>query len=407
MSLNTSVSGINAAQSGLDVVSNDLANANTTAFKAGSARFGDLYPPAGSDSPGIGVKLQDIERNFSQGQLVTTNNPLDLAIQGRGFFIISHAGAQRYSRDGQFHLNPNNELVNAAGDAVMGYQVGPTGTAAGVLSNLTVGTGNIQARATGNIGVVPSLNQSDPAIGTAFSQTNPATYDESTSVVAYDSLGDANHVQLYFVKNQGTGTATTPDTWTIYAQPRDSQGNNVGAATNLTTLTFNGSGQLTGGGTASLNVNWGNGSAASTINFNFAGATLAAQQFAINGVTNDGYPPGQFNGATVAKDGTVNANYTNGQKVAMGKIAMATFINQQGLSPVSNNEFVGTQAAGQPVVNAPGVGLAGTLASGKLEQSNVNMSNSLVQLIQYQQTYQANTSAIQTDKQDVQRLMQI
>ncbi|HYW93834.1 MAG TPA: flagellar hook protein FlgE [Gammaproteobacteria bacterium] len=407
MSLNTSVSGINAAQSGLDVVSNDLANANTTAFKAGSARFGDIYPPAGSNSPGIGVKLQDIERNFAQGQLQTTSNPLDLAVQGKGFFIINHAGAQRYSRDGQFHLNPNNELVNAAGDAVMGYTINPSGAPAGVLSKLTVGTGNLQAKATGSIGVVPSLNQNDPAISSAFNQTNPNTYDESTSVVAYDSLGDANHVQLYFVKNQGSGTATSPDTWTVYAQPRDAQGNNVGSAANLTTLQFNGSGQLTGGSNATLNVNWGNGSGASAINFDFTGATLAAQQFAVNGITNDGYPPGQFNGATVAKDGTVNANYTNGQKVAMGKLAMAAFINEQGLSAVSNNEFVATRAAGQPAVNTPGVGLAGSIASGKLEQSNVNMSNSLVRLIQFQQTYQANTSAIQTDKQDVQRLMQI
>lgn len=407
MSLNTAVSGINAAQAALDVTSNDLANVNTTGFKSGAQRFADIYPP-GANSAGIGVSTSEIERSFQQGNTITTNNPLDLAIQGQGFFITSNNGVQQYTRDGQFHLDANtNQIVNAAGNPVLGY---PGTTKAGAqVAALSINKGGQPAKTTSQVGLSLNLNQGDTAIGssTAFSTSNPNSYNESTSVSAYDSLGNANQIELYFRKQAGTGSSSTPDTWQVYTQPINASGSSVGSASPLTTLSFNSSGRLTGGASGSLAVNWGNGTGSSTVGFNFSGTTLAAQSFVVNSVTNNGYPPGQFQQLQIAQDGTVNAQYSNGQRAAVGRLALATFINQQGLTPVSGNQFLATTTSGNPTINTPGQGQTGQLMSGRLEQSNVNLSNQLVSLITEQQAYQANTKTVGTERQDVQNLLQI
>lgn len=411
MSLNTAVSGINAAQAALDVTSNDLANVQTTGFKAGSQRFSDIYPP-GVNAPGIGVAADGIERSFQQGNTVNTGNPLDLAIQGNGFFMVSENGVQRYSRDGRFSIDAStNQLVNAAGDPVLGYTANANGTvqANGLVSPITINQGNQAATPTANLGVSLDINQNDTAVAssTPFSTTNPSSYNESTSVTAYDSLGNANHIELYFRKMAGTGSSSTPDTWNVYAQPLNASGSAVGSATQLTTLTFSSTGALTAGGTAALGVNWGNGAAASNIAFNFSGTTLSAQSFAVNNITNDGYGAGQFQGVQISQNGTIQAQYSNGQSKAVGQIALANFINDQGLSPVSGNLFDATTASGTPTINVPGQGQTGPVLAGNLEQSNVNLSGSLVDLITEQQAYQANTKTVSTERQDVQSLMQI
>lgn len=407
MSLNTSVSGINAAQAALDVASNDLANAQTVGFKSGSQRFSDVYTNA-PDTPGIGVRASNIERSFAQGNVQSTGNPLDLAVQGNGFFITSHNGQQQYTRDGQFQIDPaTNQLITASGDSVLGY-TGAT-TAGGTLSPLVINQGGLAATPTSSVGANLSLNQGDTAIAssTPFSTTNPNSYNESTSVVAYDSLGDPNHVDLYFRKQAGTGSGSAPDTWQVYAQPVSASGSAVGSATPLTTLNFTSSGTLASGGSAALTVNWGIGAAPSNIAFNFGGTTLAAQNFAVNNTTNNGYPPGTFQNVQIGSDGSIQALFSNNQTTTVGHIALATFSNQQGLQPVSNNAFLSTSTSGNAVVNLPGQGPSGKIASGQLEQSNVDLSSKLVALITDQQAYQANTKSISTDKQDVQSLLQI
>ncbi|HQT45965.1 MAG TPA: flagellar hook-basal body complex protein, partial [Acidocella sp.] len=239
-----------------------------------------------------------------------------------------------------------------------------------------------------------------------FSTTNPATYSESTSTTVYDSLGNANKVQLYFAQNPAATVGATP-TWTVYAQPQTSTGTAVGAPQTLTTLNFTASGVLSSGSPATLNVNWGNGSAPSAVAYNFTGTTLGAQSFAVAGSTNDGYAPGSYSGSTVSTSGQILSTYTNGQTVSSGTLALANFINQEGLQPVTGNLYSATPTSGQPVINTPGTGLAGTLSSGYLEGSNASTSSLLVSLIQYQQAYQANASAIQTEQQDGTRLSQI
>jgi flagellar hook protein FlgE len=408
MTLQTALSGLLGAQTGLNTVSNDLSNASTTAFKSQTALFADVYPANANNVPGIGVNTSAISSDFSQGGLVPTGNPLNAAIQGGGFFIVSSNGTQQYTRDGSFSLDPAGHLVNSTGAQVLGFAQNANGTVAATLSPITINTGAVPANATSQLGLTLNLNSGDAVIPatTAFNAADPTTYDEATSVVTYDSLGNANRVNLYLVQNPAAAGSTTPN-WTVYAQPQTAAGADVGTPQTLTDLTFATNGTLTGGSPATLNVTWGNGAANSAVNFNFTGTTLGAQSFAVAGTTNDGYAPGSYSGTTINSSGALESTYSNGQKVSAGTLCLANFINPNGLTPISGNLFGATSTSGAPVLNVPGVGQSGVISGGNLEQSNTSTSSLLVSLIQYQQAYQANTSVIQTEQQDSTRLTQI
>jgi len=408
MTLQTALSGLLGAQTGLNTVSNDLANASTTAFKSQTALFEDVYPTGGNNAPGIGTATEAISSDLTQGALVASGNPLDAAIQGNGYFLVSSNGTQQYTRDGAFQLNASGQLETANNAAVLGYAATAGGGAGGTLGPITINTGAVPANPTSALGVTLNLNSGDAQIPstTAFSETNPATYSETTSVVTYDSLGNANRVQLYLVQNQPLLAGSTP-TWTVYAQPQLANGTNDGVPTPLTTLNFTNAGVLSSGGTPTMAIPWGNGSATSNIAFNFTGTTLGAQGFAVAGLTNNGYAPGSYSGTTIDSSGNVVSTYSNGETVSAGTLALANFLNPEGLTPVSGNLYGATTSSGQPVVNTPGSGLAGSLSGGYLESSNASTSSLLVSLIQYQQAYQANTSVIQTEQQDSTRLSQI
>ncbi|GAN80038.1 flagellar hook protein FlgE [Acidocella aminolytica] len=407
MSLQTALSGLLSAQTGLNTTSNDLANASTTAYKSQTALFEDVYPANATNTPGIGTATEGISTDLTQGNLTSTGNSLDAAIQGNGYFVVSNKGSNQYTRDGAFQLSTSGQLETLNGASVLGYS-STNGVLGSTLGAITINTGAVPANASKNLGVTLNLNSGDTQIPstTAFNASDPSTYSESTSVVTYDSLGNANRVQLYLVQNQPATTGATPN-WTVYAQPQLANGTTVGSPQTLTTLGFSSTGALTSGNPATLNVNWGNGAAASNVAFNFSGTTLAAQNFAVAGVTNDGYAPGSYTGSSISSDGSIEATYSNGQTVSAGKIALANFINPEGLTPVTGNLYSISNTSGQAVVNTPGNGLAGTLSGGSLESSNASTSSLLVSLIQYQQAYQANTSVIQTEQQDSQRLVQI
>lgn len=407
MTLQTALSGLLGAQTGLNTVSNDLANANSTAYKSQTALFESVFPSNARNVPGIGTATEGISSDLTQGNLTATGNSLDAAIQGDGYFIVSSNGTQNYTRDGAFQLSSTGQLETLSNATVQGY-ASINGVAGSTLGPITINTGAVPANASANLGVTLDLNSGDTAIPstTAFSETDPTSYSESTSVVTYDSLGNANRVQLYLVQNEPATAGATPS-WSVYAQPELANGTSVGSAQPLTTLNFSTSGALTSGSPATFSVNWGNGSAASNVAFNFTGTTLSAQNFAVAGVTNDGYAAGSYTGSTISSDGSVEASYSNGQTVSAGKIALANFINPEGLTPVSGNLYAASNNSGEAVVNTPGSGLAGELEGGELEASNASTSSLLVSLIQYQQAYQANTSVIQTEQQDSQRLMQI
>lgn len=468
MSINTAASGLTAAQTGLNTTSNDLANASTDGFKSQSQLFADVYAANQSAVPGIGVQSAGIDSNLSQGSQVATGNSLDALVQGSGLFVVNNNGQQQYTRDGAFQLNSSGNLVTTAGSNVQGYPTTSTGTVTGGLGPITVNTSALAAKPSASIGLVTNLNSGDAIIpaatapsytttGYATSTTansgasstgspTAGTFNEATSAVAYDSQGNANSVNLYY-------TQTAANTWNVYALPATSTGSSIGvsatvgstpsspSASNdvsvsspnpptaigqavtttttpllLTTLTFNSAGTLasssnaaTGAGvyTAPMTVNWGNGTANSTLTFNFGGSTLGSQSFAIAGTSNDGYSPGNYTGTTIASTGAVTANYSNGQTSVAGKLAIANFINQEGLQSISGNLYAQSTSSGTPVIDTPGAGQAGTILSGNLEQSNVSTSTALVDLIQYQQAYEANATTIQTEQTDFTRLSQI
>jgi flagellar hook protein FlgE len=470
MSINTAASGLTAAQTGLDTTSNDLANAATNGFKSQRQLFASVYAANESDVPGIGVESAGVDSNFSQGSQVSTGNDLDALIQGSGFFVVNNAGQQQYTRDGAFQLNSSGNLVTASGDNVLGYPTTSTGTVSGGLGTITVNTGALTAKPSANIGLVTSLNSADAILAagapsytsTGYATSTAAnsgassagtpttgTYNEATSAVAYDSQGNANTVNLYYEQ-------TAANTWNVYALPVASNGSSIGVSATvgstpstpsaandsvsvsspnpptavgqevtttttpllLTTLTFAANGSLAsssnadttaGAGvyTAPITVNWGNGTADSSLTFDFSGSTLGAQSFAIAGTTNDGYAPGNYTGTTIASNGAVTANYSNGQTAIAGKLAVANFINQEGLQSISGNLYAQSTTSGTPVIDTPGTGQAGTVLSGNLEQSNVSTSSALVDLIQYQQAYEANATEIQTEQTDFTRLSQI
>lgn len=408
MSLDTAFSGLTAAQTGLNVVSNNLANANTTGFKSQLALFSTIYPVGQANVPGLGVQSAGIDNNFTQGTDVQTGNSLDTAIQGDGFFAISSNGTTQYTRDGSFQLNSSGELVTAAGATVLGYAASSTGGQTGGLQGITVNTGAVAANATAKLGLTVNLNSADSVFAAPVTPVpgDATTYNETTSAVTYDSLGNANTVNLYF-QQEAPATAGGTPTWNVYAQPVSSAGTVVSGPSLLTTLGFNTSGALTSGSPATLGVNWNNGSAASSVAFNFTGTTLGAQSFSIAGTTNDGYAPGNYTGATISSTGQVQATYSNGQTKSAGTLALANFINPQGLQPLTGNLYATTTSSGSAVVNVPGSGQAGTLLSNNLEQSNVSTSDSLVDLIQYQQAYQANASELQAEQQNFTKLQQL
>jgi len=424
MSLQTAVSGLLGAQTGIDTTSNDLANASTTGFKSQTALFADVYPAGSSNVPGIGVTTSSLDSDFSQGDVTSTGNPLNVAIQGNGFFITNQDGEQEYTRDGSFQLSTTGELTTANGAPVLGFTQNANGTSGGTLAPLTINTGSVAASPTTTLGLTLDLDSASTApTVAAFDPDNAASYNASTSVVAYDTLGNANNVQLYLAQSTPSAAAAAAgatSSYTVYTQTAAeasaeaaavAAGSATPAAGNystLTTLNFNSSGALINNPpTATLAVAGIDGAGTTNVAFNFTGTTLGAQNFAVAGTTNNGYPPGTFSGATINAAGQLQATYSNGKNVTVGTLGIANFINEQGLTPLSGNLYAASSTSGTAVVDTAGTGQAGTLATSSLESSNVSTSALLVSLIQYQQAYQANAFDIQTEQQDSTRLTQI
>ena len=418
MGYNTAVSGLDAAQTDLNTIGNNIANVNTVGFKESNAQFGNLYAASlagaagSSTTPGIGVSTVDLSQSFTQGNVQTTGNPLDMAINGGGFFVVNNNGTMDYTRNGQFHVSANGTLENNGDLPVQGFQpvAGGSGGFSTILSNLTINESAMPPQATTQANLVANLNANDTPINTGttpFSVSNPASYNSSTTMQSYDSLGNPQDVTLYFVQASGTGGANQPNQWDVYYSAGNGSGSTVSSGA-LTTLTFNNSGQLTSGATGTINVPaWGDGSAASSIGVNLSGTTLTSASFAVTSENINGYAPGTYSAISVQSNGTIDANYTNGQSKAIGKLALANFANLQGLSPISGNLWSATAAAGNPLVNAPGTAGLGVIQSGAVEASNVGLSSQLVDMIVAQQAYQANTSTIKTQQQDTQSLLQL
>ena len=420
MGFSQGLSGLSVSAQNLDVLGNNIANANTVGFKTGEAEFADVYAAslagAGSTQLGLGSKISGTRQLFTQGNISATNNPLDVAINGGGFFVVSPSGTSTpyYSRNGQFSLDNNNYIVNNNGYQLQGYSITSTG-AVGPIGPLQVSKAVIAPVTTGGsaagTGVQANLNlnSSDPVIASAFNANDPTTYNHSTALSVFDSLGNANTYTMYFTK-------TASNTWTVNTTVTDASGN-IHALPSLGQLNFSTAGALTSTTPATLSqtilgADLGSGGAGSgvaplTFPVSFSSSTQYGTAFAVNSMTQDGSSSGQLASFNIGTDGIITGTYTNGQTKKLGQVALANFANPQGLQPQGNNLFASTSSSGIALDNPPGSGGNGVLQSGATEDSNVDLTAQLVDLITAQRTYQANAQTIKTQDTILQTLVNL
>ncbi|MFV0456108.1 MAG: flagellar hook protein FlgE [Pseudomonas sp.] len=527
MSFNIGLSGLRAASKDLNVTGNNIANAGTVGFKQSRAEFSDVYAASvlgtGKNPQGSGVLMSNISQQFNQGNINYTQNALDLAINGNGFFQVSNNGAVSYTRAGYFGTDRQGFLVDNFGYKLQGFPVDGNGNLQnGVVGDLQIQTANQEPKATSTIDTAFNLNSAlkspatwqttydgvlQPFYDTAydaslaasgqaaydaefasnggdatlaeaahvaamadatnianaqnagnaakalpanvtaalnaanatFSPTDPTTYNNSTSLNIYDSQGNAHVMTQYFVK---TG-ANSWDMKVLIDGRNPADPGQEPPQPYVMGLTFNSSGALTGianpesgpfsvgpdlkvtlnsasatnpngwvpalsdGGTPAT---WTpNGALANPdgIVLDFSKSSQFSSAFAVNSVAQDGYATGELAGLEIDDTGVIFARYTNGQSKVQGQIILANFANVQGLTPVGKTQWVQSFESGEPVVGTPGSGTLGALQAGALEDSNVELSDQLVNLIVAQRNYQANAKTIETESAITQTIINL
>jgi len=388
------LTGLDSDSTALNTIANDLANLNTTGFKAQTVNFSDLfYQQIGEEGSGnliqegSGVQTASIESQYSQGSIVSTGNSTDVAIDGNGFFVIGDGGSNVYTRDGNFGLSDSGALITQSGQSVMGYPaVGGVVNTNAPLSPISIPVGQIEpAQATSSFGMTANLDSS-AAVGTAV----------PGSLTAYDSLGNPQVVTVTYTK---TGTNTWSYAINLPAGVATTSTGNTG------TLTFDSNGNLTAPAANVAGVTFtglSDGAADMTMSFNVLGTsgtptiTQDATTSAVASSTQNGYAPGQYQSFSVADDGTVEASFSNGQTLAVGKLALGNVANVQGLQLLGDGDYAATQASGAAAVATSGAAGLGTLQDSALEESNVNISTEFSDLIIAQRAFEANSKAVTT-----------
>lgn len=419
MSFQQGLSGLNAASKNLDVIGNNVANANTFGAKSSRAEFGDMYAAAlgasGGGGGGIGVGLIAVTQQFTQGSVTTTANGMDLAINGMGFFEVQQNGQTLYTRNGQFQVNKDGFIVTNTGAQLLGYPADAQGVIQpGVAGPLQLPTAGIEPEATTEISMEMNLDSRAgvtlPAATPAVDFSDATTYNNATSLTVYDQRGQPVALTYYFQK-------AASDTWNVYVT---ANGNSVGVdgagdPAPVTTMTF----PLSGGAPtapagpitldipASVNAAGADTLPIAGIQLDLSSATQYGAGFGVTNLTQDGYAPGQLTGLSIEREGVVMATYSNGQSKPAGQIELSTFRNTQGLKPLGGNVWARTYESGDPIVGTPGQGNLGVLQSGALEESNVDLTGELVAMITAQRIYQANAQTIKAQDQVLQTLVNL
>ncbi len=393
MPFRTALSGLNAASADLRVTGNNIANSGTTGFKQSRAEFADVFATAYSGisqtAVGAGVRLAGVTQQFTQGNIDFTGNNLDMALSGKGFFTLSDGGEMSYTRDGSFQIDRDGFVVNGSGKRLQSYptQDALAGTfATGTLNDLRLSTTEASPQATRRVDAAFNLSAvADDLSGVPFDSTDPTSYDLSTSLTVYDSLGQARTGTLFF---RNTGQLEGEVHLTI-------DGQQVGGPQ---PLQFGADGALLAptGEVGFGPFTPGNGAAPLDIAFDFGRATQFGSAGNISTLRQDGFASGRLTGVDIDDNGIVFARFTNGQALPLGQVAVASFANPQGLQQAGDNAWVETFGAGDPVFGAAGNGDLGTLQSGGLEASNVEVAEQLVNLITAQRNFQANAQVIST-----------
>jgi flagellar hook protein FlgE len=395
MAFSTALSGIQAASGDLNIIGNNIANASTNGFKYARAEFADVYTASLSSTGtaiGQGVALQSAAQQFAQGNIAFTDNALDLAISGEGFFQMESNGAPVYSRAGSFKLDSSGNVVNNEGFALMARQADSAGAFTGSIAALQLNTGYVDANPTTtlNAGVNFDAREAETDSSWAIVGGLPvsAGYNSSTTTTIYDSLGNDHTVSMYFSK---LDTVTNPNEWNVRTLID-------GTLQDTTSVTFNDDGSFNA--PASIPVTWdpgGGAAAGQTFSIDLSDSTQYGSNFGVSSLSQNGYTSGQLLGIDVDSEGVVYARYSNGQSQAMAQIVLASFANVQGLKPVGDTSWVETFASGSPVVSEPGTSGLGLIQSNALEESNVDLTAQLVRMIVAQRNFQANAQTIQAE----------
>ena len=387
------LSGLNAASSDLGVTANNVANVNTTGFKMSRAQFSEVFAvgtqSVSSSASGSGVRLSAIAQQFTQGNIDFTDNALDLAIGGEGFFVISDDGARSYTRAGAFGVDNQGYVVNAEGARLQAYPYAGsdlfnTGTPQDL--QLTIGANPPAASTRASFGINLPANAPAPA-NPVFDPTDPSSFNHTTSVTVYDSLGAAHTATVYFIKD------AAPNTWQTQVEI---DGTTV---TGSAPIVFNPDGSLNSpaGGLMPLGAYTpATGAADITLSLDFGTATQFGDNFGVNSLSQDGFTTGRLTGVSVDAEGVVFARFTNGQSTSLGKLALANFVNPQGLQQLGDTTWGESFQSGDALLGEAGTASFGNIQSGALEASNVDLTAQLVQMITAQRNFQANAQMIET-----------
>jgi flagellar hook protein FlgE len=419
MAFQQGLSGLNAASKGLDVIGNNIANSNTVGFKASEAEFADVYANSlvgAGNLVGIGTQVSTVAQQFSQGNITSSNNPLDVAINGNGFFRMSNGGAVTYSRNGQFQLDKAGFIVNSNGQNLSGYPVDSNGLIVpSSPQTLQIPTGDIAPQATTTLDATVNLDSRLVAPPTAtFNPADPTSYNNSTSVTLYDTLGNPHLLSLYFVKT------ATANQWNTFATVDATAATNVnlGAGAGVAEpLQFNTSGALTTAMPLTATIDLGqiatdlglvNGAATPlTIALNFKNTSQFGSNFGVSSLAQNGFTSGRLSGLAVGADGIIQGRYSNGQSRNIGEIVLANFNNPQGLKPLGNNQWAESSDSGPATIGSPNSGSLGVLQASAVEESNVDLTAELVNMITMQRAYQANAQTIKTQDSLLQTLVNL
>ncbi|MFM5133222.1 flagellar hook protein FlgE [Aeromonas rivipollensis] len=457
MSFNNALSGINAAQKDLNVTANNIANVNTTGFKESRAEFADVYANSifvnAKTQVGNGVATGAVAQQFHQGALQFTNNALDLAIQGNGFFVTSDGLTnldRSYTRSGAFKLNESSYMVSNSGGYLQGYEINSDGTPKAVSINATkpiqipdragepVQTSQIEA----NFNLPSSTKTLTDVNASKFDPKDSSTYSSSTSVVVYDSLGEPHTITQYFVKEADPADLTkpaVPTAWRMYMyegdKPIDVAGGvdttmatGVSQAPKSARMTFDASGKMVTPtdpaviktvvlgspaagtpGTGEPGAGIINNGADGTQQFELKLGTVTqyASPFEVNKLTQDGSTVGRLTKVEIGADGIVSATYSNATTVKVAMVAMAKFANSQGLTQVGDTSWRQSLLSGDALPGTPNSGTFGSIKSSALEQSNVDLTTELVDLITAQRNFQANSRSLEVNSSLQQNILQI
>ncbi len=405
MPFRLALSGLNAASTDLTVTANNVANVATTGFKGSRAEFADLFAATqqgvSATAVGNGVRVSNVSQQFAQGNIDFTDNSLDLAISGNGFFVVNDNGALSYTRAGAFQVNNQGYVVNSKQQRLQVYPpLANGGFNTGGLSDLSLTTGVSAPQATSNVDLVLNLPASatQPVNFATFDPADPSSYNNTTSLTVYDSLGAAHTASLYFIKG------ATANNWEtrLYVD-----GTAVGGAQ---PLVYSNAGALTtpaGGQITFPAYTPATGAADINMTVDFSQTTQYGDNFTVNSTTQDGYTTGRLIGIDIDSSGIVQARFTNGRSNALGQIALANFANPQGLQQLGDTSWAETFASGQALRGEAGNSGFGLIQAGALEASNVDITEQLVNMITAQRNFQANAQMISTADSITQTIINI